>query len=126
MWRVNMANLLKETMEILEENGRKEKDVLYCCGNSFKFTWDNFKELADVEYDDGYGGEEVATNLKVVGKDFWLERHNYDGSEWWEFKELPNDNLKLKVIDALTVDQATAFNRDVYSCSSLERMNNIV
>lgn len=27
--------------------------------------------------------------LIVVGKDFWLERHEYDGSEWWEFKSIP-------------------------------------
>lgn len=119
-------NLLEETLEFLKENSKQESDVLYCCGDSFKFTWDNFKKLADVEYDDGYGGEEVATNLKIVGKDFWLERHDYDGSEWWEFKEFPNDNLGLKVIDALTVDQATALNRDVWSGNSLERMNNIV
>lgn len=119
-------NLLKETLEILKENGKQESDVLYCCGDTFKFTWNNFKELADVEYDDGYGGAEVAENLKIVGENFWLERGEYDGSEWWEFKELPNDSLELKVIKALTTDQARAINQDAYSYSSLERMNNLL
>jgi len=31
--------------------------------------------------------EEVS--LTVAGDDWWLERHGYDGSEWWEFKTLP-------------------------------------
>lgn len=29
----------------------------------------------------------------VVGDDWWLERHEYDGSEWWEFKRLPSPIL---------------------------------
>ena len=37
----------------------------------------------------GFGGAEVNENLFVVGADWWLERHEYDGSEWWEFKTLP-------------------------------------
>jgi hypothetical protein len=32
----------------------------------------------------------------VVGKDWWLERHEYDGSEWWEFKTMPDKNKYLK------------------------------
>lgn len=28
-------------------------------------------------------------NGVVVGKDFWLERGEYDGSEWWSFKTTP-------------------------------------
>ena len=119
-------NLLKETMEFLKENGKEESDVLYCCGDTIEFTWDNFKELADVEYDNDYGGAEVAENLKIVGENFWLERREYDGSEWWDFKEFPSNNLELKVIKALTIDQAQAFDQDVYSCSSLERMNDML
>lgn len=34
-------------------------------------------------------GVEIDMGLIVVGKDFWLERHEYDGSEWWEFKSIP-------------------------------------
>ena len=25
----------------------------------------------------------------VVGNNWWLERHEYDGSEWWEYKQFP-------------------------------------
>ena len=85
-----MKNLLIETKEKLEENDKTPEDVEWCGNEEFGWlTWEEFKELADVEYDAGFGGEEVATDLKIVGKDFWLERSTYDGSEWWEFKTLP-------------------------------------
>ena len=93
-----MKNLLKETIEILNENGKTESDVLWV-GRGFgtlnmkeyKTTWEDFKEKADFEYDDGYGGNEIPMDLIIVGKDFWLERHEYDGSEWWEFKTMPKE-----------------------------------
>ena len=40
-------------------------------------------------YDNGFGGAEVHGDLKIVGNDWWMERGEYDGSEWWEFKTLP-------------------------------------
>lgn len=39
----------------------------------------------------------AATDLIVCGKNWWLERHEYDGAEWWEFKEYrskPSRELK--------------------------------
>ncbi len=86
-----MANLLEETIEILEENDKTFDDVIGVCGNEFQISIEDFKLLANREYDDGYGSQEVASDLVVVGKDFWLERHEYDGSEWWEYKS--NFNL---------------------------------
>lgn len=85
-----MENLLKETLEILSKNGKHESDVEWCgIAGSIHFSWEEFKILANQEYDNGYGGVEVLSELLVVGKDFWLERHEYDGSEWWEFKSYP-------------------------------------
>lgn len=114
-----MANLLKETIECLEDNGKMPSDVLWvgrskysCCGYEagkaiyklqyYKSTWRDFCSKADFEYDAGYGLPEIPTDLIVVGKDFWLERHDYDGSEWWEFKTIPEEpeettELNLKV-----------------------------
>jgi len=83
-------NLLRETIRELKDNKKKEKDVLWVGNKDIYITWNEFKKIADIEYDAGYGGQEVATDLLIVGKDFWLERQEYDGSEWWEFKELPN------------------------------------
>lgn len=85
-----MSNLLNETIKVLKANGKTEEDVLWCGAEEFGyFDWTDFKTLANVEYDEGFGGSEVAIELIVVGADFWLERHEYDGSEWWEFKSMP-------------------------------------
>lgn len=94
-----MANLLEETIEALEENGKSFDDVIGVCGDEFQISIEEFKELANREYDDDYGTQEVAQDLKVVGKDFWLERYEYDGAEWWVYKTPPNlDNLPMKSV----------------------------
>ena len=38
-------------------------------------------------------------DLIVVGKDFWIERHEYDGSELWEFKRMPEEPKETRELD---------------------------
>lgn len=93
-----MSNLLKETLEMLEKNNKKESDVMFVIGDNEREVgcgWELFKKYADFSYDDGYGGNNIKMSLKVVGTDFWLERHEYDGSEWWEYKEMPKIDIEL-------------------------------
>lgn len=82
-------NLLKETIEILRDSHKSPAQVKYVQTSEGSFSWDTFKSLADFNYRDGFGLAEVNLTLKVVGDDWWLERGEYDGSEWWEFKALP-------------------------------------
>lgn len=82
-------NLLLETIEILSENGKSPKDVLWVGTAQVCTDWKNFKKAANVFYDNGYGSPKVAQDLIIVGDVWWLERHEYDGSEWWEFKSTP-------------------------------------
>lgn len=82
-----MMNLLQETIEVMNEHGKAPEDVRWVGGDTFWFTWDEFSELADRDYDNGFGGQEVARDLVVVGGGWHMERHEYDGSEWWEFKQ---------------------------------------
>lgn len=86
-----LINLKDETLEILNEYDKTWDDVEWIGSVSRNLTIDKnqFLILADREYNNGYGGNEVSLDLVVVGKDFWLERHEYDGSEWWEFKQIP-------------------------------------
>lgn len=80
----------EETIKILKDNNRTTEDVLWCGSEEFGwFSFADFLEIAPEKYDYGYGGQEIAKDLLIVGGDFWLERHEYDGSEWWEFKSLP-------------------------------------
>lgn len=100
-------NLWEETIEKLQKNGKTFDDVVYICGSEFKITKEDFVKYSKTDYDSGFGAPEVAEDLIVVGTDFWLERHEYDGSEWWEYKEMPKgEDLPLKKITALTVYQA--------------------
>lgn len=43
----------------------------------------------------------VATDLVLVGDDWWIERAEYDGSEWWEFKSIPVRKQYMKNITNL-------------------------
>lgn len=82
-------NLLKETINMLLDHEKTTDDVVWCGSNKQWFTWQEFEALANVKYNNSYGGAEVSESLKIVGEDFWLERYEYDGAEWWEFKEFP-------------------------------------
>lgn len=100
-----MNNLLQETIDKLKNNKLTPADVEWIGTKDGKYHtgWDNFALLADMFYDDGYGGVEVRLDLVVVGKGWWLERHEYDGSEWWEFKRIPTINAKSKTLKRLWV-----------------------
>jgi len=119
-----MSNLLQETIGILTEHGKVESDIKWVGTRNVWSTWENFKNIADLEYDSGFGSSKVADNLLIVGKNWWLTREEYDGSEWWEFHTMPICPLEKIDIKALTVNQAEANGIDV-SCGweSLESLN---
>ena len=83
------TNLYDETIAVLKHYGKTEKDVLWVGTRDQQFAFGTLKSIFDVTYDSGYGGAEVNMSMVVVGSDWWLERHEYDGSEWWEFKTMP-------------------------------------
>lgn len=102
-------NFLKETINVLNEHNKTPKDIKWIGDFVYKIDWENFEKFADFEYDNGYGGIEILRSLKIVGEDFWLERAEYDGSEWWEYKTFPAEpELELpenkKVSNWLTYD----------------------
>ena len=81
-------NLLEETVDAITHSGHTEKDIVFIgsFGSGHECSWVEFKVLADVEYDNGYGASAVATDLRIVfsgGQQMW--RGEYDGSEWWEY-----------------------------------------
>ncbi len=89
-----LRNLLEETLERMKLRGKLPHDVRWVGLAQGEFSpvgsWDDFAKLAAVvDYDSGFGGQVVARDLVVVGDGWWLERGEYDGSEWWSFKSLP-------------------------------------
>lgn len=88
-----MTHFLKETKDKLKENGMDPWDIVFIGSSDGQYgcTWDEFTKLADVRYDSGYGGSEIPEDLVIVFKDgSWLERGEYDGAEWWEYKQTPS------------------------------------
>jgi hypothetical protein len=55
-----------------------------------------FFHRLDFEYDNGFGGQELFGTIWLMKENTWLERGEYDGSEWWAYKECPKipDHLK--------------------------------
>lgn len=121
-----MENLLEETIKILKEYRKEISDIKWIGNYDYYVNIDDFLRVADTNYDSGYGGQEVATDLFIVGDDWWLERHEYDGSEWWEFKTIPiKPNRVLPNFKSLTESQARENNLDVWGWCSLEKLNGI-
>lgn len=58
-----------------------------------KAEYDAFIKKLDVEYDDGYGGQELFGTIWLKDGS-WMDRGEYDGSEWWNHQvvpEIPNE-----------------------------------
>ena len=80
-------NLLLETLDVLADQGYRLADIEWVGCSEFEIPLNRFIELADREYDAGYGKEEVCPDLIVSLKDgSWLERRGYDGAEWWDYQ----------------------------------------
>ncbi|KAK3680656.1 hypothetical protein B0T22DRAFT_446005 [Podospora appendiculata] len=117
------AYLKEMTLLALSLHDKTWDDVVWVGGQEFEISKEEFLDLANVRYNYQYGATEVAGDLVVVGKDFWLERAEYDGLEWWEFKTLPRrperrlqaygllgeESLKIANLDSPSVPEIKAW-----------------
>lgn len=60
--------------------------ILKCDWSEHDFN--KFLEDLDFEYDEEYGTQHLF-GVVWLNDGTWLERAEYDGSEWWSHKELP-------------------------------------
>ena len=87
-------NLLEETKGFLNDYHLDLDDIVFAFGRAFKITKEDFIELADVEYDPGYGSQEVAEDLTLLlSSGAYLVRDQYDGTEWWEYRYTPRNKI---------------------------------
>lgn len=98
-----MRNLWEETINKLENYSIKWEDVTaVILEGDCVITKENFEEVARrTNYDNDFGLAEIPSNLKILGWNWWLERAEYDGSEWWELKTMPIIPNKLDKITTL-------------------------
>ena len=100
-----MINLLKETLEDIESAKKSIEDIRYIglSDGSYCCDWEDFEKIADFEYDNGWGGEEIKSNLIIVFKDLSrMIRQEYDGSEWWI--HVPAENPRKENSQLMTQD----------------------
>lgn len=96
------TNLLESTLRELKEHELTPDDVVFVRGvnrqddTNWCCRWGVFAQQAKrIWFDGGYGSQLINRHLMVVGHGWWLERGEYDGSEWWEFKRLPGCDMPL-------------------------------
>ena len=83
-------NLWEETIRVLDLHRKSWGDVSFVCGYDFEITKENFEEIAkNTNYDPSFGRQNIASDIKIVGDNWWLERSEYDGAESWEYKTIP-------------------------------------
>ena len=62
-----------------------------------KNEYEQFLNSLDIEYDNGFGCQHLFGTV-WFDDNTWLERDEYDGSEWWILKKFPEipEHLMLK------------------------------
>ena len=104
----NSRNVIEELRNELISIDKTDKDILKIYIHLHKGYTDDYKSSyvvfekyedipTDLIYSAGYGGQELYGF--ILFKDgTWLERGEYDGSEWWEYKSFNNlDKLILEL-----------------------------
>ena len=99
-----MTNAKDELLQILDGNAEKIK----CAKITYLPNFDKdeveitlplpysmhqlrtFLEALDFEYDSGYGSQHIGGVIWLNETNEWLERREYDGSEWWEHMYCPD------------------------------------
>ena len=103
-----LEGLLLETINIMLLNNLNPGEVEFIgsADGNYTCTMEQFLILADKEYDAGYGGNEVVSDLVIVFKDGrWMSRGEYDGSEWWDMNSKPRSTgIKKKIKTLFTHD----------------------
>ena len=91
-----MRYIKKELIDAIKDSGHTTEDieamVIYYepyGGPSKRKLFKEVDEIPDdLQYDAGYGTQELFGAVLFTDKT-WLERREYDGSEWWEFLRPP-------------------------------------
>lgn len=103
-----MKNAWNELIDKLEEIYKTTQDIqwakilyrhfmnddenemsIYFPGDKRFDTFEDFKNvLKNINYENRFGGQQLF-GFVVFTDNSWLERGEYDGFEWWEYKRTP-------------------------------------
>ena len=99
-------NFLEETIDKIEAKGQTVENIVFIGsrGSGHSCTWGQFVELANFNYDDGFGGQEIPSDLMIAFSDgAMMTRGEYDGSEWWDYIEtfkMPKEQKPIKTLQS--------------------------
>jgi hypothetical protein len=100
-----MQNLYIETMEKLRIHNKTVNDIVAIQGGEFAIDIDEFFAIAkNTNYDDDFGTVHIATDLVIIGEDWWMERVEYDGAENWAFRQRPKIRTEVHAVSSLGGD----------------------
>jgi hypothetical protein len=102
-------NVIEEIQYQLKQNGLKEEDIFWIGSEDGQYSlyWKTFKEkFKDVEYNSGFGAQELASDLVIVMKDHtYFNRDEYDGAEGWTYNKVPVRSDYAKPFEYISVNQ---------------------
>ena len=97
-------NLLTETIDFMDYCEKSTGDITFIGSydGEYSCTFEEYEVLADFEYYDGFGAQNVASDLVILFSDSSvMSRSEYDGSECWELTTPVNVPDKTKNITTL-------------------------
>jgi hypothetical protein len=74
--------------DVYEPNGEYFKQRICLSPGYTRQELQTFLEQLDFDYDNGFGVQELHGKI-ALSHHRWLERGEYDGSEWWELRVFP-------------------------------------
>ena len=90
---VSKLDFYNETQLAMSKAGSSDNEVLEFRLEAFssnvkiygrgQIPWEVFSRLADFNYDSGYGCQEFDGWITFNNTDAYMQRDDYDGSEWW-------------------------------------------
>ena len=86
-----MINLLEETEIVLRRHAKSSSAIRYIVNaEGYMKIADFFTEAWKTTYDNRTGEMQIDPTLRIVGKNWWLERALVDGLEGWVFRRKPD------------------------------------
>lgn len=75
-----------------------------------KDDYDDLLKFLDREYNNGYGGQELF-GIIYCEDGVWIDRGEYDGSEWWNLNKYPNLSDNFDKVDILRYERYNKLNK---------------
>lgn len=94
--------MINAQQEIIEHIAGREVKLVriavsrgYCKEpNRIEGTLEQVIPQLNFQYDDCFGGQELFGYIWYTDGT-WSEREEYDGSEWWQHKERPSEDIEI-------------------------------